>query len=158
NLFAVFVDAQVDGVEDGEREHAHGAHGWFLPSGEMGQAPGVWSRGAARTGGLGVAGGHLVGGAGLLPGGGLAPVGAQRRGNRVLAASLSWRMMSMATSCDQRMLRVTRASRAKHAARSSPIWAWKSSAQIPARHSRCSRTPTLVGRVHKMSGRRPERV
>jgi hypothetical protein len=26
---------------------------------------------------------------------------------------------------------------------SSPTWAWKSSAQMPARHSRCSRSPSL---------------
>src|SRR5262249_17264855 len=45
-LFGVLVNAQVDGVEDGQREDPHGCHGWNLPSGGVGQAPG-WSRGAA---------------------------------------------------------------------------------------------------------------
>ena len=49
------------------------------------------------------------------------------------ADRVSWRMMSMVTSWDQRGLRVMRASRAAQAARISPEWASKSSAQTPAR-------------------------
>ena len=67
-------------------------------------------------------------------------------------------MMSMVTRCDQRRLRVTRASRAKQAARSSSMWSSKSSAQIPARHSTQARSPTLVGRVHSTNGSLPARV
>src|ERR1019366_643836 len=41
-------------------------------------------------------------------------------GTVLLAARVSWRMMSTVTSCDHRGLRATRASRAQHAARISP--------------------------------------
>ena len=74
------------------------------------------------------------------------------------ADRVSWRMMSMVTSWDQRGLRVMRASRAAQAARISPEWASKSSAQTPARHISQARSPTSVGRIRITRGMRPERV
>src|SRR5215472_3376043 len=42
DVVAVFVNAQVDRVKDGQRENPHGCHGWWLLSGVVtggGQAP-----------------------------------------------------------------------------------------------------------------------
>ena len=75
----------------------------------------------------------------------------------VVAASGSRRITSTTTSAENRRSRVTRTSRAKHAARSRSVSSAMSSADTPTGQHNHTRSPTAVGTRATVTGNRPER-